>query len=106
MPRRNDKALWICGRRWAVRWTSDQLVHEGRPIYGITDKDNQVIIVATCCADPFATLIHEMHHAICTSVSNGHREDEEECVQTSETGWVSILRDPRNKWFREMLQSS
>ncbi len=94
--------LWICGKAWAIHVLDEAVVDEKDAVNGITDKAHHKILISTSGVDGQtirSTMLHELGHAILSTVANTHPSDEEECVQAFETGMYSALTDTRNEWF-------
>lgn len=106
MKKPRDRAIYICERRWDVEFIDGPIISDGETNHGLTKTNTQVIRVTThdTCDDAIrSTLLHEILHAIQKTVGNGHKSDEEDCVQVCETGLYSLLRDKRNEWALELI---
>ena len=97
------RTLYVYGVPWNIELVKAVILHDGREVAGLTDKDAMYIKVNTKVskAAQRSTLLHEVLHAVHNA--HEHDADEERCVRQVECGLTSILYDPRNKWFMRFL---
>ena len=81
------------------------LVVEGSVVAG-SFNINEGICIREELSDPNkrSTLLHEIAHAIITlGTPPERRNDEHVLVYAIETGWFSVLTDPRNAWVLDYV---
>lgn len=105
-PRKpKDGIVLICSAVWKVRFVP--LVVEGdQSIFGATNNNKREIEIAVTDASPEmigSTLVHELGHAIISTVCGTFPATEESVVQAFEVGWTDLLRNPANKWVMKVI---
>lgn len=96
--------LSICNRTWHVMLEANPK-HLGNDVFGHADSEKQLITISDNLQDEVGrtTLLHETIHACHMTSTNGHPRDEEACVQSLEVALYSLLRNPSNKWWLQLM---